>query len=452
MQQLADYAASIAYLEDLITHPILSREQAGLARIRVLLQAVGDPQHDLAGIQIAGTNGKGSTTTMLAAIVHAAGYRTGAFTSPHMQSYRERIAIDGLPVDEASWVAALNRLLPVLARMEANDLPGYSFGRAAFLEVLWAMACLIYAEQLVRFVAIETGLGGRLDPTSVNEAAVSTITNVSLDHTERLGSTVEAIATEKAGVIKPGQNVVSAADPAPLAVIAATCVARGATLWRAGPAGAVQVQAESPSLDAPLTISTPLRRHTGLRLGLRGLHQRLNAACAVGAIDAFVRQTGMAIPPEAVAHGLSMARIPGRLELIEGSPDVLLDGAHNVAGAESLVAALQGLFAHRRLVLLLGILGDKDVLTITDLLTPLAAAVVVAEPPWKSRAGSSGLVAARARLHVTQVEEITEPAAALARARALACPGDLIVVAGSLYLVGAIREILVPLDARRSTW
>jgi dihydrofolate synthase/folylpolyglutamate synthase len=452
MQQLVDYAASIAYLEDLITHPILSRDQVGLARMRVLLQAMGNPQYDLAGIQIAGTNGKGSTTTMLAAIVHAAGYRTGAFTSPHMQSYRERIAIDGLPADEASWVAALNRLLPVLARMEANDLPGYSFGRAAFLEVLWAMACLIYAEQRVRFVAIETGLGGRLDPTSVNEAAVATITNVSLDHTERLGSTVEAIAAEKAGLIRPGQIVVSAADPAPLAVIAATCAAGGATLWRAGPDGEVQVRAESPSLDAPLTISTPLRRHTGLRLGLRGLHQRLNAACAVGAIDAFVRQTGMAIPPEAVAHGLNMARIPGRLELIEGSPDVLLDGAHNVAGAESLVAALQGLFADRRLVLLLGILGDKDVLRITDLLTPLAAAVVVAEPPWKSRAGSSRLVASRARLHVAQVEEITEPAVALARARGLAGPGDLIVVAGSLYLVSAIREILVPLDARRSTW
>jgi dihydrofolate synthase/folylpolyglutamate synthase len=452
MPPLADYAASIAYLEDLITHPILSREQAGLARMRALLQAVGNPHHGLPGIQIAGTNGKGSTTTMIAAIAHAAGHRTGAFTSPHMQTYRERIAIDGLPVAEASWVAALNRLLPALDRMEADDLPGYTFGRAAFLEVLWAMACLIFTGQQVRFVAIETGLGGRLDPTTVNDAAAATITNVSLDHMERLGNTVEAIAAEKAGLIKPEQIVVSAADPSPLAVIAATCAARGATLWRVGPDAEVRVQAGSPSLDAPLTIHTPLRTHAGLRLGLRGLHQRLNAACAVGAIDAFVQQTGLAVPLEAVARGLAAARIPGRLELIEGRPDVLLDGAHNVAGAASLVAALRGLFAGRRLVLLLGILGDKDVVAIADLLTPLAAAVVVAEPPWKSRAGSSGVVAARARLHVTQVEEIAEPAAALARARDLAGPGDLVVVAGSLYLVSAIREILVSSRMQTRTW
>ena len=159
MHQLPDFAASIAYLEDVITHPILSREQAGLDRMRALLQAMGDPHRDLAGIQIAGTNGKGSTTTMIAAILHAAGYRTGAFTSPHMQSYRERIAIDGLPVDEATWVAALNRLLPVLDRMEANALPGYTLGRAAFLEVLWAMACLIFVEQQVQMWRLRPGLG-----------------------------------------------------------------------------------------------------------------------------------------------------------------------------------------------------------------------------------------------------------------------------------------------------
>ena len=301
-------------------------------------------------------------------------------------------------------------------------------------------------------MAIETGLGGRLDPTTVNNAAVATITNVSLDHMERLGNTVEAIATEKAGLIKSGQVIVSAADPSPLAVIAATCAARGATLWRVGVDGEVQIQANAPLLDAPLTIRTPLRTHADLRPGLRGLHQHLNAACAVGAIDAFVQQTGVTIPPEAVAHGLATARIPGRLELIEGEPDVLLDGAHNVAGAASLAAALRELFAGRRLILVLGILGDKDVLGITDLLAPLAAVVIVAEPPWKSRAGSSSLLAARARLHVPQVEEIADPATALARARDLARPGDLVVVAGSLYLVSAIREILLPLDARRSTW
>src|SRR6185437_12467450 len=159
-----------------------------------------------------------------------------------LQHYRERIAVDGTPIDEASWVRLLRALQPALTLMETNHAPGYVFGRAAFLEVLWAMACLYFAEQGVRCVVVETGLGGRLDPTTVNAARVAVITNVSLDHVARLGYTVEAIAAEKAGLIKPGQIVVSAATGGALAVIDQFCRQRQATLWPVGSDGAVRVE------------------------------------------------------------------------------------------------------------------------------------------------------------------------------------------------------------------
>ncbi len=442
---LRDYHAALRYLEDLTTRPIVPREQARLARIQMLLEALGHPEHGLKSVQIAGTTGKGSTTTMLATVLREAGYRTGAFVSPHLQSYRERIAVDGVPIGEAEWVRLLNRLLPILDRMEDNTLPGYAGGRAAFLDVLWAMACLAFVEHGVQYAVIETGLGGRLDPTTANEAGVAVITNVSLDHVERLGHSVELIAAEKAGLIKRGQYVVTAAAEPALRVVREACSRQEASLWSVGPDAAVCVIAEGPPPDAPFAIKTPVRRHDGLRLGLLGAHQRANAACAVGALDALTVNSGAVIPQAAVASGLAKARMPGRLELLGERPQILLDGAHNVAGAEALVGALQTLLrraAHR--LAARHTRGTRIHRTITALLSPLAAVVVVSEPPWQSRAGFAGAVAHEARLHCEQVEEHDEPAAALERSLALAGPDDLVVVAGSLYLVGAIRDLLFP--------
>ncbi len=441
---LSDYHATIRYLEDLTSRPILPREQVGLVRVETLLAAIGHPERAFSAVQVAGTTGKGSTTTMTATILREAGYRTGSFVSPHLQSYRERITVDGTPIDEVAWVRLLNVLLPVLERMEENALPGYNGGRAAFLDVLWAMACLAFVERGVQYAVIETGLGGRLDPTTANGAGVAVITNVSLDHVERLGHSVEQIAAEKAGLIKRGQCVVSAAvDPA-LGVVRAACERQQAELWSVGEHGVVKIVPNGPHPNARFTVLTPVRRHADLHSGLLGVHQRANAACAVGAIDALVAKLGVAVPPEAVSNGLAMARMPGRLELLGERPQVLLDGAHNAAGALALADALQGLFGGRRIILLLGILGDKDYSTIAAVLCPLAAAVVVSEPPWKSRAGFAGAVAIEARRYSAHVEEHDDQAEALDRALALSGPDDLVVVAGSLYLVGAIRDVLCP--------
>jgi dihydrofolate synthase/folylpolyglutamate synthase len=303
MRPLPDYAAAVAYLEDLTARPILSREEAGLARVETLLAAMGHPERRFATIQVAGTNGKGSTTTMAAAVLIRAGLRTGAFTSPHLQSYRERIALDGVPIDARSWVDLLNRLLPILARMEANDLPGYTYGRAAFLDVLWTMACLAFVERGVRCAVAETGQGGRLDPVTANDAAVAVLTNVSLDHVERLGHTVEAIAREKAGLIKPGQLVITAASAPALAVIRAACTERGATLWTVGEESEVGIIPEGDGPDAPFALRTPLRTHRGIRLAMRGQHQRFNAACAAAAVDALALRTGIEVPARGPGRG-----------------------------------------------------------------------------------------------------------------------------------------------------
>ncbi|HWE62727.1 MAG TPA: Mur ligase family protein, partial [Chloroflexota bacterium] len=449
---LSDFTASISYLEELAARPILSWRDVGLQRMMALFAALGDPQRRFATIQVAGTAGKGSTTTMAAAILRAAGYRTGAFTSPHLQSYRERIAIDGEPIDEGSWLRAMRTVQPIAERMARNELPGYTLGRPAFLEILWAMAGLIFVEHGVQCAVVETGVGGRVDPTTINVASVAVITNVSLDHVERLGPTIEAIAAEKAGLIKPGQIVVSAACGNALEVIRATCAARGATLWHVDDAGerAAIAQAEAApgeaavilttagtAPNAPITVRTPPHTYHDLTLRLRGAHQRLNAACAVAAVDAFAEQEGLAVTAEAVATGLASAVIPGRMEYIAGAPAILLDGAKSPAAAAALAEALRTLYAGRRIILVLGMLSHKDLKTMTDLLTPLAAAVIVTEPPWEHHAALADQVAALARTHVAQVEQIQQVPDALERARQLAGPDDLIVVAGSLILVGA---------------
>jgi dihydrofolate synthase/folylpolyglutamate synthase len=449
---LPDFAATISYLEHLAARPMLPWKEAGLQRMTALFDALGNPQRRFATVQVAGTAGKGSTTTMIATILRAAGYRTGAFTSPHLQSYRERIAIDGAPIEQERWVRAMRVVQPIAERMSRNELPGYTLGRPAFLEILWAMAALIFVERGVRCAAVETGVGGRMDPTTVNAASAAVITNVSLDHVERLGPTIDDIATEKAGLIKPGQIVVSAARGSALEVIRAACAERGATLWPVGEGEtardepAVTVLVEGAGSSAPIAVRTPYNEYRHLTLRLRGAHQRANAACAVAATDAFARQERLVVSPDAVAAGLASAIIPGRMEAIPGRPALLLDGAKSPAAAAALAETLRTDYSGRRIVLVLGMLHHKDLRAMTDALTPLAAAVIVTEPPWERHAALADQVAMYAREHVAAVEQIRRVPEALARARQIAGPDDLIVVAGSLILVGAVRDLIFPVD------
>ena len=484
MSMIHDYDEAIAYLERLIATPVQNAPGAGLERARLMLAHLGDPQARFTTLHVTGSSGKGSTTTLAAAMLRAAGYRVGTFTSPHLVEYTERIAVDGEPISHAGWTRLLNRLRPFVEQMAANALPGYTLGRPALLQVLWPMAALYFAECGVDVAVVEVGMGGRYDSTNANNARVAVVTNVSLEHTRYLGATIEAIAAHKAGVAKPGGILVTAAQhPAALAVIAAECARQGTTLWRVAPeggeaqsasdrtgsAGVLPIPAGRQDAGAPgggngpaehfqtlggevtyrgdsdvLCVETPAGRHDGLRLGPLGPHQRTNAACAVAAVDALRTLSFVEIGEESLRRALAETQVPGRLERVAEHPSTLLDGAHNADAARTLAVALRDLFPARRLVLLLGILGDKDIAAMADALAPLAAAVIVTEPPWEGRMGHGEDVARAARRHLTDVTYIPDVPEALAaaqrRARELDAP---LVVTGSMILVGAVRPLLL---------
>jgi len=445
---LHTYDDAIAYLERLVASPVQAAFEAGPARARLLLARAGTPQERFATLHVTGSAGKGSTATLAATILRAAGYRTGLFTSPHLRDYTERIQVDGAPIAGADWTRLLERLRPFIEEMSGDAIPGYALGRPALTEMLWTLAALYFAERAVDIAVVEVGVGGRYDPTVVNSARVGVITNVSLEHTRRLGPTVAAIAAHKAGIVKPhGILVTAVADPAALDVIVDECARQHATLWRVTPdegGGDVRYAAT----DAGLRVATPAHIYKDLRLGLLGRHQRANAACAAGAVDALGVLGVARADEDAVRLGLAETRMPGRLEWIAGDPPALLDGAHTPDAARALAVALREILPQApeaRPVLLLGILGDKDIPAMVGALAPLAAAVVVTEPPWERRAGAAAIVAAEIRryLPAPAVTLVPDSATALAQAQELArSRGVPLVVTGSLILVGAARSLL----------
>jgi len=455
-QMLHTYNDAIAYLERLVATPVQSTPEAGPARARLLLARVGAPQNRFATLHVTGSAGKGSTATLSAAVLRAASYRTGLFTSPHLRDYTERIAVDGAPISREEWTRLLERLRPSIEEMGGNTVPGYTLGRPAFMEALWALAALYFAARAVEVAIVEVGVGGRYDPTVVNSARVGVITNVSLEHTRRLGPTVADIAGHKAGIVKPHGILVTAAEGDALRVIAAECARQDATLWRVTPEGD-DGDVLYAHTGAALRVTTPVRAYDDLRLALLGRHQWTNAACAVGAVDALGVLGIARAGDDAVRRGLAETRVPGRLEWIAGNagdPPTLLDGAHARDAARTLAAALRELLPigaaekgprnrDARPVLLLGILGDKDIPAMVGALAPLAGAVVVTEPPWERRAGAAAIVAEEARRYLPDVTLVPDPADALSAAQNLArARGVPLVVTGSLILVGAVRRLV----------
>ena len=440
-----NYDESIAYLERLVATPVRGEPGAGLQRSGMILAWLDNPQNRFITIHITGSSGKGSTAAMIGAMLRSAGYRTGSFSSPHLEEYVERIAVDGRSISPDDWTNQLNRLRPLIEAMADDSLPGYSLGRPALLQVLWPMAAQYFAERGVEVAVVEVGIGGRYDSTNANNACVAVITNVSLEHTQLLGDNVEAIALHKVGIAKPGGVLVTAAQTkTALDVIAGECERQGTTLWRVA-------SAESPAEvryggdQVNLRVDTPVREHLHLRVALDGWYQLTNAACAVAAVDAMQMLGLGSVDEAAVRKGLIETRLAGRLEHVSDNPVTILDGAHNPDAALALAVALREKYRDPRVILVLGILGDKDAVAMVDALAPLAAAVIVTEPPWPGRIGYAAVVAQQARYHLSDVAIESDPVAAFAlaqrRARALRAP---LVVTGSLILVGAVRSLLTP--------
>ncbi|MDN5325645.1 MAG: dihydrofolate synthase / folylpolyglutamate synthase [Moorella sp. (in: firmicutes)] len=409
----------------------------GLGRIKELMRRAGSPQERLRFIHIGGTNGKGSVSAMVASILQAAGYRVGLFTSPHLHSYTERIRINGQNIPEERLAALLTWFKPLLTAMVAE---GYE--HPTEFEVSTAVALKYFADEGVDLVVLEVGLGGAIDSTNVIDASlVSVITNVGMDHMQYLGNNIAEIARAKAGIIKPGGIVVTATRwPEALEIISATCREKGATLYQVGRDVTWRerrVSLEGGEFDCRGLLAT----YEGLKVHLLGRHQLENAATAVAVIEAAIRHHGLKVTPDHLYQGLAAATWPARLEIMHREPMVIIDGAHNFDGAVSLRQALEEIFRYRRLILVLGMLADKEREKVVAELAPLASAVIVTRPN-NPRAGNWQSLADRVRRYVGGVEVIEAIPAAVKRALALAGPSDLICVTGSLYMVADAREWL----------
>ncbi|MEI9866554.1 MAG: folylpolyglutamate synthase/dihydrofolate synthase family protein [Limisphaerales bacterium] len=393
----------------------------GLENTLKLAGLAGNPQEKLRFIHVAGTNGKGSICAMLESIYRASGLRVGLFTSPHLVSFRERIQVNRQLIPESDLIRLVEEIQPLLREFPANN-------HLTLFEVVTVMALKFFAEQRCDLVIWETGLGGRLDATNIVTPLASVITNIAFDHQQWLGDTLGKIAAEKAGIIKPGVPVLTATDnPEALAIIEKIAQDKNAKLTIVAADG-----------NPPLTQFTAFYRDA-VTLPLLGEHQKLNAALALVTVEVLQKQIPATL--EKICEGLAKVHWPGRLQLIEkkNGQKILLDGAHNIAGVESLRAALTEIDAPSKCAFIIGFLGDKDWRMMCELLAPLAEKIFTV-PVASARTMSAAELAKtfRATNPTIEVFACRDLSEAL-----IACKDEpFVVITGSLYLVGEALEQL----------
>ncbi len=444
------YHEAVDYLQRRLWHelPITPVERALQARIRTLLAHFDDPHRSMPVVHVGGSAGKGSTSTMIAAILQASGARTGLYTSPHLQTFIERIAIDVLLIAPDRFAEIVLGLEPLVRKMHIDVLDGSGFGRPSLVEVTFAAAMKHFADEHVDAAVIEVGLGGRTDCTNIfDDPHVTVLTNVELEHRERLGPTIDAIAREKAAIISGGIVITGARRRAALDVIEQRCRERGSELWRLGREIRVSTAAADTG-GSTIDVRTPRGVVRALSLPPAGAHQASNAALAVAAAIAFGETAQRCIDERTLRDGLASVRLSGRMETVQASPRVLLDSAHNPVEARSLAAELRvhwlrrGVRVHR----VVGILADKEQAPMVRALASVADSVVVTQPPLVERVGDPArmLAAFRSALGSRRVVFEASPERALDLALERAAPKDIVCVTGSMFLVGALRGRWAP--------
>ncbi|HEX9889513.1 MAG TPA: folylpolyglutamate synthase/dihydrofolate synthase family protein [Nitriliruptorales bacterium] len=412
-----------------------------LERMRAMAALMGDPQTGYPAIQITGTNGKTSTARMIAVLLDASGISAGLYTSPHLQSIRERLTAAGMPITEREFTDVYADLAPLLELVDEQR-----GDHITYFEALTAMAYWWFADKPVEVGVFEVGMGGRWDATNLVRGEVAVLTAIDVDHSE-LGDTPEAVAGEKVGIVKPGATVICAEQaPEVLAIIEDRATEVGARLWRAGRDFGVRdrrigVGGQGVTLDVG-------ERRIEVFLPAFGAHQAANAALALAAYAAFLGDAWDNVDDDLVRQGFAAVETPGRLEVVHREPTVLLDGAHNPHGARTAAAAIGEAFSFRNLIVVLAVLADKDIDGIVGAYVGIAHHVVVTRAPTHRSATVPQLAAiAQARWAGTgvAVETAANVDEALDKATGVAGEGDGVLVTGSLYAVGAARERYLPL-------
>jgi len=398
----------------------------GLSTITGILKSLDNPQDNFSCIHVAGTNGKGSIASTLSSILHASGHKVGLYTSPHLVRFNERICINNLPVSDKKIVESYNAVNKVIQ----NNL------EATFFELSTAMAFYEFSRQKVDWAVIETGMGGRLDATNIIRPVISIISNISVEHKKYLGNTIAQIAGEKGGIIKRSVPVITGVKQKNAVTVLKNIAAKqSAPFYRLG--NEFRIRRNKGKTFNYFGINTVLRN---MRTGLPGSHQINNAALAL-AVCEILNQNKTNLSSQNIKQGLAQNRWPGRLEKISSSPHVILDGAHNLAGARMLAKFLSENMCDKNITLIIGILNDKPYAGMLTALLPVCSKAILTRPKI-DRALSPEKLFRKAKKHIKNIEIIPDVGKAIKHAIKTASANDVICIAGSLYLVGEAKEAL----------
>lgn len=403
----------------------------GLERIAALCRQLGDPQKQLRFVHVAGTNGKGSTCTMLASVLSGAGYKTGLYLSPYVVEFLERIQIDGVCVSKKRFAAIISRVAEKAAELDARGLCATEF------EVITAAAFALFLQAGCDIVVLETGLGGRFDATNIIERAlVNIITSISMDHCDVLGSTIEEIAFEKAGIIKPGTKTVCYAEMNPKAfeVIKKASTECGSALYQ--PDAAIRV------VDEDLDATTIEANGMNIRIPLAGRHMALNALSVIEAAI-LLREDGFRLSDVLIASGIENTSMPARMEIVRRRPLTIIDGGHNPECAQALAQYVEKYFSGKRITAVFAIMSDKDVEAYLAAAAPLFRKMIITRPN-NSRALDPKIIAAKASPFCSDVTVCRTAARAMRDALSVADGADdVIIVCGSFYLAAEARAWII---------
>ena len=440
MSSLIRYDQTIEWLYNLHLFGI----KFGLKKIEKLLDYLGNPQDSLRIIHVGGTNGKGSVCTMLSSMLNSAGYKVGLNTSPHLSSFTERIQINGQNISEAQVVEYANQLREIREKVNKDTEYGY----ATYFEVVTAMALKYFADNNVDYVVLEVGLGGTFDATNVVKPIITVLTNIDLDHTEHLGNTLTSVAENKAGIIKPNIPVISSnTNDEVLEVITNTSNELNCRLYCIGKDFDFDI-ISSDTTGISLNYQGFNSNYSNLKIPLLGTYQAENAAVAISALKLLsqleTEPEEPKISDETIRNGLEQSRWPGRLEVVQHKPIVLLDGAHNPAGAATLRNAIK-LFEYDNLYIVFGCSEEKDIKSITSKLLPLANKIFITQADIR-RAAEPKLILKNIEDYDLDKVVIKPVKAAVTAAIEQAQNTDLICICGSLFVVGEARELWFGID------